>query len=121
MNYEPKDLADIVKDYLEDNGKSEIDIANNSGGEISQGYINDIKNRKVLGENITIKKLKALARGMAIPETLIFDIALGITKQRSLPEDFTAIFLELDKNRQSDLFEIAKVFYYQKLNPNLLQ
>lgn len=110
-----KDLADVIRDYLDEYGKSESDIAEASGGDISQGYVNDIKNRKVLGENMTIKKLRALASGMGMAEKRLIDIARGVTKTLSLPEEFSAIYLELKEFRQHDLFEIARLFYNQQI------
>ena len=72
-----EDLADYVRRVRAEKGFSLNDVEVNSGNRISKGYVGQIENRQVLGDNITPQKLKGLARGLRVDEDDIFDLARG--------------------------------------------
>jgi transcriptional regulator with XRE-family HTH domain len=70
------DLAEYVRAVRTRKGLSVRDVAENSGGLISSGYVSQIENRYV--RSVTTEKLRALARGLGCSdEELIRAAASG--------------------------------------------
>jgi transcriptional regulator with XRE-family HTH domain len=72
-----EDFADLVRRLRTEQDLSLKDVENNSGGKIDSSYVSQIENRGVLPENLTIKKIKALAKGLKTSEDLLVDVARG--------------------------------------------
>jgi len=103
-----EDLSDFVRRMLDETGLSESDVAEKSNKGISQGYINDIKNKRVLGSGVSIKKLQALAKGFGVSEQLVIDIARGKNKDNSEGELLTRLTEGMQASGFDELEDGAK-------------
>jgi transcriptional regulator with XRE-family HTH domain len=86
---EQERLADYVRRVRSAKGLSLSKVEKNSQGEIDGSYVNRIENDLV--RNVTPEKLRALAKGLGVPEDEIFDVARGkapepMTLQRFVDE-----------------------------------
>jgi len=77
-----EDLADFVKRVRAQKGFSLKVVEDKSNGRIDKSYVNQIENRAVLSESISLKKLSGLAEGLQEPEELVVAVARG-----KLPSD----------------------------------
>lgn len=75
-----EDLRQYVKRTLKLKRLSLRDVQRQSGGSITQGYVGAII--KGTNSNLTVDKLKALARGLGVDEDEIFLVARGAQEQR---------------------------------------
>ncbi|MBA3714905.1 MAG: hypothetical protein H0W76_21000 [Pyrinomonadaceae bacterium] len=57
-------------------------VEDQSNGRIDKSYVNQIENRAVLSESISLKKLSGLAEGLQEPEEVVVAVARG-----KLPSD----------------------------------
>lgn len=103
-----EDLSDFVRRMLEETGLSESEVAEKSNKGISQGYINDIKNKRVLGSGVSIKKLQALAKGFGVSEQLVIDIARGKNKDDAEDRLLTRLTEGMQASGFDELEEGAK-------------
>jgi transcriptional regulator with XRE-family HTH domain len=71
----PELLADLVNRLMRDKRLSGYDVERASHGEITQSYVNRIKNGDV--KNPTGEKLIALAAGLGIAPDELFDLLKG--------------------------------------------
>ena len=71
----PGRLGEFVKRIRSIKNLSVDAVSEKSGGQISGSYVNKIENENV---NVTTPKLKALAKGLGVTESEIFDIARGV-------------------------------------------
>lgn len=76
-NENTESLADYVRRILKEKNLSLRDVEENSGHQISNSYISKIISEAV--RNPTVKKLKALARGLNEPEEKVMRFAFGRT------------------------------------------
>ena len=72
----PENLAQYVRRVLREKGLTVADAERRAGGEISKAYICDISNGKF--RSVTVQKLQALARALAVPEDEVFAVARGL-------------------------------------------
>lgn len=77
VNLVTSDFADYVRDIRDEKGLSLKDVEIRSGGTITRGYVSQIENRQVLGENVTPRKLKSLAKGLGVSEDELFAMVRG--------------------------------------------
>ncbi|MDQ3254471.1 MAG: hypothetical protein M3R15_11285 [Acidobacteriota bacterium] len=77
-----EDLADFVKRVRAQKGFSLKLVEDQSNGRIDKSYVNQIENRAVLSESISLKKLSGLAEGLQEPEEVVVAVARG-----KLPSD----------------------------------
>lgn len=75
-----EDLRQYVKRTLKLKRLSLRDVQRRSGGDITQGYVGAII--KGTNSNLTVDKLKALARGLGVDEDEMFLVARGAGGQR---------------------------------------
>lgn len=70
-----EDLADYLRRVLEEKRLTLREVEERSGRRITHGYLSRILNRTV--RNLTVDKLKALAKGLGVPEVEVFTAARG--------------------------------------------
>lgn len=103
-------LGQYAKRIRETNGWSLRDVERQSGGVISDGYINMIETGAA--PNPSPKKLKALAKGLKIhPDAfspMIYQIATS-SPETDTEQILIAEFRALDKRAQTDLLKIIRV------------
>ncbi|MGB8510056.1 MAG: helix-turn-helix transcriptional regulator [Pyrinomonadaceae bacterium] len=87
-----EDLADYVRRVRNGKGYSLRDVEIASLGKISKGYVGQIENRTVLGQSVTPLKLRALAKGLGVPEDEIFTVARGLPLVYEDPLDLRGLF-----------------------------
>ncbi len=88
-----EDLADYVQRVRNVELKVSLKaVEEASGGEIDSSYVSQIENRAVLGANLTLKKISALAKGLQVPEEEI----LAVIRGKALNPDEVA---EAEKSR----------------------
>jgi acyl-CoA-binding protein len=110
-----EDLAEYVARMMRERGFSENVVsenARNKGLNISQGYVNNIKNRVVLGESITTGKIAALAAGLDVPEFEVYAAARGIQSKKNPDIENAALYLrEMPVDRREDALVILEALY----------
>lgn len=70
-------LADYVRRVRNEKGLSLLDVQRNSRNQIAGSYVSRIENGIADAEGVTPKKLQALAKGLAVSEDEVFDVARG--------------------------------------------
>jgi transcriptional regulator with XRE-family HTH domain len=70
-----ENLADYVRRIRQEKGLSTLDVERNSGNQITDGYVSQIENDYV--KNVSLQKLKALAKGLGVPEDELLTVARG--------------------------------------------
>lgn len=83
-------LSDFVRRVRNEKGYSLDKVQQLSLNSINASYVSRIENGQVLQESITAKKLRALAKGLGVPEEEIFAVARG--KTLNTEEAFTGEF-----------------------------
>jgi len=95
-------------------GMSADDVARRSGGEITKSYVVQIETRADL--NPTVKKLKALAKGLGASEELIFRLARG-TSHLPIPAEFQELqdkfvaMADWSEENRIDALNLMKAIY----------
>jgi transcriptional regulator with XRE-family HTH domain len=69
-------LAEYVARIIREKGLKHNEVKKLSGGKITDGYVRGIMTGKA--DNLSVAKLKALARGIGVPEDDIFKVARGL-------------------------------------------
>lgn len=69
-------LAQYVTRIIEEKGLKHNEVKQFSSGKITDGYVRGIMTGKA--DNLSVAKLKALARGLGVPEDDIFRVARGL-------------------------------------------
>jgi transcriptional regulator with XRE-family HTH domain len=98
-------LAEFVKRVRLSKGLTLPDVERQSGGQITNGYVSRIENGQSL--NPSVDKLKALAKGLRIKESELFDVAQGkvkTVKPSGLSDDseFASITLGFQELSEAD-------------------
>lgn len=86
VNAERESLPDYVRRVAKEKGLSYRQVARRGG--ISAPSISDILSGKT--KKVKLETLKALAKGLEVPEDEIFAIARGKTLESMSPHDFTS-------------------------------
>jgi transcriptional regulator with XRE-family HTH domain len=115
-----EDLRQYVKRTLKLKRLSLRDVQRRSGGDITQGYVGAII--KGTNSNLTVDKLKALARGLGVDEDEIFLVARGAQGQREararLSDQAQALsILELLQKTVSDVEMLEILSLLAQLSP----
>ncbi len=115
-----EDLREYVKRTLKLKRLSLRDVQRRSGGDITQGYVGAII--KGTNSNLTVDKLKALARGLGVDEDEIFLVARGAQGQREararLSDQAQALLiLELLQKTVSDVEMLEILNLLAQLSP----
>lgn len=74
---QPESLGDYVQRIRNERNLSLMDVSRRSGGLIANAHISRIENGWV--KSVGIEKLRALAKGLGVPEDEIFAVARGKT------------------------------------------
>lgn len=80
-----EDLADYVRRIINEKELTLRQVEERSGGAITHGYVSKILSRAVT--NLSVDKLKALAKGLGIPEEELFAVVRGKTTSGELAFD----------------------------------
>lgn len=80
-----EDLADYVRRIINERDLTLRQIEERSGGAITHGYVSKILSRAVT--NLSVDKLKALAKGLGIPGEEVFAVVRGETTSGELAFD----------------------------------
>lgn len=76
-----EDLSRYVERVMKEKHLSRSDVKLRSGGKIAESYVSGIINGTA--RNLSIEKLKALARGLRVSEKHLVRVAFGMTGERS--------------------------------------
>lgn len=106
-------LAEFVRRTRHEKGYTLMDVARQSGGRISDGYVSRIENGVILAENITSKKLMALARGLHVAEELVNRLARGrrISEPDAAEVQLLTYYRNIPPDNQRDLLTIARTLH----------
>ena len=92
-------LSEFVRHVRTEKKLSLKDIEKRSGGNISSGYINQIENGSAATDSISLEKLRALSKGLGVPEGDIIRVARGLPPETSRFEIYAEAFdAELDES-----------------------
>jgi transcriptional regulator with XRE-family HTH domain len=80
-----EDLADYVRRTINEKDLTLRQVEERSGGAITHGYVSKILSRAVT--NLSVDKLKALAKGLGMPEEEVFAVIRGKTTSGDLAFD----------------------------------
>jgi len=105
-----ENLAGYVKRIRDAKGLTVQKVAERSRGGIAQAYVSKIENGGV--KNVSPEKLKALAKGLGVPEDELFRIARGIKvgKDENILKA-AAYISELPPERQEDAIAFLELMY----------
>lgn len=108
-------LADYVRRVRNAKGLSTQKVEELSRGGITDGYVSQIENG--YRKNVSTPKLKALAKGLGVPEDEVFTIARGSKpKNTRLIDEICSYVAELTLPRQRDILSFSKLFYEEVIN-----
>jgi transcriptional regulator with XRE-family HTH domain len=83
MSKAPKeDLSRYVERVMSEKRLSRADVKKRSGGKIAESYVSGII--KGTATNLSIEKLKALARGLRVSEKQLVRVAFGPSNERAV-------------------------------------
>jgi len=94
-------LADYVRQMRHERNLSLAEVSARSGGQIGPTHVNRIENKNV--RNVTLPKLRALAKGLGVPEDELLAIARGRfphSKKDALQKELLNYFNELPEEAQ---------------------
>src|SRR3977135_988578 len=75
-----QDLSQYVERVMKEKRLSRRDVKLRSGGEITDSYVSGIVSGTA--KNLSVEKLKALARGLRVREMELIRVAFGLTDER---------------------------------------
>jgi transcriptional regulator with XRE-family HTH domain len=117
--WQPLELGAYVKKVMHDKRLSLRQVALASDGGITQGYVGGIMNGHY--RNLTVDKVKALAKGLGIDDDELFTILRGKPKEAAARPELAYYIrvLDLTKVILSDpqLFELLRL--YMELPPTV--
>ena len=103
-------LADYVQRIRNKKNISTLKVEEQSKGKITNSYVSKIENGYIT--NVSPEKLKALAKGLGVPEEEVFTVARGSKSKGSrLVEEIISYVSELSVARQKDILSFSKLFY----------
>jgi transcriptional regulator with XRE-family HTH domain len=97
---------------MKEKNLSRSDVKLRSGGEITDSYVSAIISG--VATNLSVEKLKALARGLRISERKLVDVAFGYSEEletdRAVDQSHNLLLLDIRKKIviSSDVAEIAQ-------------
>jgi transcriptional regulator with XRE-family HTH domain len=86
-------LSDYLRRVISEKGLKYRQVAERSGGRISHAAISDIISGKT--KEVKVETLKALSKGLDIPEEEIFAVARGKSPEPMTPHDFVTALAAL--------------------------
>ena len=105
-------LSRYVERVMKEKNLSRSDVKLRSGGEITDSYVSAIISG--VATNLSVEKLKALARGLRISERKLVDVAFGYSEEletdRAVDQSHNLLLLDIRKKIviSSDVAEIAQ-------------
>ena len=102
-----ENLSSYVRRILREKGLTLSDVERRAGGEISDSYVAGITSGSV--RNLTLDKLKALARGLGVSEYRVIEIASGIPNPGDddfQQSDFASLFTKYKYLPEEDKREL---------------
>ena len=105
-------LSRYVDRIMKEKHLSRSDVKLRSGGEITDSYVSAIING--VATNLSVEKLKALARGLRVSERKLVDVAFGHSEEfesdRTIDQSHNIILLDIRKKSiiSSDVAEIVQ-------------
>ena len=108
-------LGEFVRQTREEKGYTLAEVARQSGGQISDGYVSRIENGVILPESISSKKLAALARGLHVAEEIVYTLARGrsVREGDASETQLLTYYRQLPPDRQTDVMLIARTLHKQ--------
>jgi transcriptional regulator with XRE-family HTH domain len=104
-------LSHYVDRVMKEKHLSRRDVKLRSGGEITDSYVSGIISGSAT--NLSVEKLKALARGLRVPEMELIRVAFGMSDERETPgtadQSHNLILVDLSRKNviSSDVAEIV--------------
>jgi transcriptional regulator with XRE-family HTH domain len=99
-------LSTFVEKTMREKRISGYEVERRTKKGITQSYVNRIKNGEI--QNPAPAKLRALARGLEVPEETVFSFIYDGKTDRKVPAIIASYANELPKAVQEDLLEIVK-------------
>ena len=104
-------LSRFVERVMSEKNLSRSDVKLRSGGEITDSYVSAIISGAAT--NLSVEKLKALARGLRVGERKLVEVAFGYSEEietdRAIDQSHNLLLLDIRKKSviSSDVAEIA--------------
>ena len=108
-------LADYVRRTRMDQGFSLTDVQRQSGNQITDAYVSRIENGYI--ENVSPKKLSALAKGLKVAEDEVFAVARGVNAKAGIEEMRISFFgggAGLTEEDWQEIMSVARSLIEQK-------
>ena len=105
-------LSRYVERVMKEKNLSRSDVKLKSGGEITDSYVSAIINGTAT--NLSVEKLKALARGLRVSERKLVDVAFGHSEEfetdRTVDQSHNLVLLDIRKKIiiSNDIAEIVQ-------------
>lgn len=105
-------LSHYVERVMKEKHLSRRDVKLRSGGEITDSYVSGIVSGSA--KNLSVEKLKALARGLRVREMELIRVAFGLSDQREAPratdQSHNLVLVDLTKKTviSNDVAEIVQ-------------
>jgi transcriptional regulator with XRE-family HTH domain len=109
---QPESLADYVQRVRNEKNLSLMDVSRRSGGLIANAHISRIENGWV--KSVGIEKLRALAKGLGVPEDEIFSVARGSSNTGDLQSDelrLVHFYRGIPYERKLDLLSYSEMLF----------
>ena len=106
------DLSHYVDRVMKEKRLSRRDVKLRSGGEITDSYVSGVISGTA--KNLSVGKLKALARGLRVEEMELIRVAFGLTEEReahrNVDQSHNLILLDITKKTvmSTDIAEIVQ-------------
>lgn len=106
------DLSQYVERVMKEKRLSRRDVKLRSGGEITDSYVSGIVSGTAT--NLSVEKIKALARGLRVREMELIRVAFGQSDEREVPrgpdQSHNLVLIDLTKKAvmSNDIAEIVQ-------------
>lgn len=113
-------LVVFLRQVLVDTGLNYRQVAERSGGAITHSTVHDILAGR--SKNPTTFTLKGLAKGLGVPEEIVFEAARGgpAITTASVESELLSYVKELSDVRKNDLLHFAKMFFHEQAKEGFL-
>lgn len=101
-------LAEFIQSKMTQKGLDYREVARRSRGGISHSGVHQIATKRV--NDVSIGTLQAIARGLDVPEDLLFDVARGIERNDLTEQEQQLLkyFREMDRIGRSAILKVAE-------------
>lgn len=107
-----QDLSQYVERVMKEKRLSRRDVKLRSGGDITDSYVSGVVSGSA--KNLSVDKLKALARGLRVPDMELIRVAFGLSDDREShqgsDQSHNLVLIDLTKKAviSSDVAEIVQ-------------